>query len=501
MADIFLSYRNIPTERAYVERLAAILEAHGFDVWWDFGLEAGETYRSQILSELTSAAVVCPLWSEESVKSRWVLMEAEFGKDKLLPARLQNIRPPDDFEGIHAANLVAWDGRIEDENLQKFIESIRAKVELAPSRAKSSLLRTLAQLPHLPPLPKPKPPPTSPRLTEHVAPEFGATLVHKLRGHPTVTRTKAVKFLWSHIDGEKYEQAPRIYSAAFSPDGSELLSHAENSAIIWDVVTGELKRKVQLSRDSGWDGAAYSPDGRFFARKSEVFSGSIVTIYSAETMEVHRALGKHSGPRHLWEPLHIAFSPDGATILATTYQEGETPSVVVERAVLDIQSGHEVDRIDSYRIGCFDPSGHLVLATTSGKIDVRDLKTRKTVSSFQTETRDPCTVIVSPDGSQLLIAGLNSPRVFDLNTGAHEFTLSGFTQRVWSVAYSPDSRYMFVASDDHTVKVMRAENGEHVFTFGDHGGPVRCVAVSPDGSRVATACDDGTIRVWRIASP
>jgi hypothetical protein len=39
-------------------------------------------------------------------------MEAELGKDKLVPARLQKVVPPDAFEAIQAADLIGWDGAV-----------------------------------------------------------------------------------------------------------------------------------------------------------------------------------------------------------------------------------------------------------------------------------------------------------------------------------------------------------------------------------------------------
>jgi hypothetical protein len=80
MADVFICYRNTPERRALVRRLAAILRAHEVTVWWDYGLEAGESYRAQITTELANARLVAPLWCEESVNSQWVRMEVELDK-------------------------------------------------------------------------------------------------------------------------------------------------------------------------------------------------------------------------------------------------------------------------------------------------------------------------------------------------------------------------------------------------------------------------------------
>ena len=153
MADVFISYRNTPERRALVRRLAAILRAHEVTVWWDYGLEAGESYRAQITTELAKARVVAPLWCAESVNSKWVRMEAELGKDKLVPARLQRVTPPDAFEAIHAADLIGWDGAVRDTRVLEFARRICERlghVAIAPT----DMIEELAHLPAVPPLPE-----------------------------------------------------------------------------------------------------------------------------------------------------------------------------------------------------------------------------------------------------------------------------------------------------------------------------------------------------------
>jgi subtilisin family serine protease len=152
MADVFLSYRNTEDRRKLVGRLATILRAHGISVWWDYGLEAGESYREQIVKALGEARVVVPVWCSESVKSQWVAMEAELGRDKLLPVRLQRVAPPAKFEALHATHLEKWDGSILDPQLDEFIRDLCKKLgkaaELPPDTRGE-----LAQLPKLKPLP------------------------------------------------------------------------------------------------------------------------------------------------------------------------------------------------------------------------------------------------------------------------------------------------------------------------------------------------------------
>src|SRR3990167_7053627 len=155
MADVFLSYRNLPDRRAIVGRLAYILDAHKISVWWDYGLDAGDSYREQITREMADAKIVVPLWCEESVASPWVLMEAELGKDKLFPARLQSVAPPTAFEAIHAAHLERWNGSINDPALMDYIRRICVRLG-KPDDLPGFIREQLAGLPEIAPLPPAK---------------------------------------------------------------------------------------------------------------------------------------------------------------------------------------------------------------------------------------------------------------------------------------------------------------------------------------------------------
>jgi formylglycine-generating enzyme required for sulfatase activity len=80
-------------------------------------------------------------------------MEAELGKDKLVPARLQKVAPPDAFEAIQAADLIGWDGAVGSPRLQEFVRLVCKRLD-HPAAAPPDLIEELADLPPVKPLPE-----------------------------------------------------------------------------------------------------------------------------------------------------------------------------------------------------------------------------------------------------------------------------------------------------------------------------------------------------------
>ena len=110
MADVFISYSKV--DRQLVEQLAHELLAKGFTVWWDTELVSGESFRDVIVRQLKEARAVIVVWTPSSVKSEWVISEADRGRYRgiLIPVRtddlaVQEIPPPFDVP------IVYTDGR------------------------------------------------------------------------------------------------------------------------------------------------------------------------------------------------------------------------------------------------------------------------------------------------------------------------------------------------------------------------------------------------------
>ncbi len=116
MADIFISYAR--NDRPLAEKLSGDLTARGYQVWWDIELLSGDEFRQIILDELRAAKAVIVIWSENSVKSRFVCDEADEGHraNKLIPVMVEGFdaaQIPLGFRGLNAIAVSGLDGIIK----------------------------------------------------------------------------------------------------------------------------------------------------------------------------------------------------------------------------------------------------------------------------------------------------------------------------------------------------------------------------------------------------
>ena len=79
-------------------------------------------------------------------------------------------------------------------------------------------------------------------------------------------------------------------------------------------------------------------------------------------------------------------------------------------------------------------------------------------------------------------------------------TLKGHTSCIFSVAVSPDGKYLASGSRDRSVKIWNAKSGQCNQTFCEHSDDVWSICWSPDGNYLASGSDDKTIKIWDAKS-
>jgi WD40 repeat protein len=117
-------------------------------------------------------------------------------------------------------------------------------------------------------------------------------------------------------------------------------------------------------------------------------------------------------------------------------------------------------------------------------------------------------VAYSPDGKYVLSGGnrgqmdlWNPSNTKSLKTVAGS---KGFDPRVYAVTYSPDGKYVLSGGTDNIVRLWNAKDLTQIKEFIGHTGSVvgmgiKSVAFSPDGKYVLSAHDNSQVKIWDLA--
>ncbi|TVY81181.1 putative WD repeat-containing protein [Lachnellula suecica] len=121
-------------------------------------------------------------------------------------------------------------------------------------------------------------------------------------------------------------------------------------------------------------------------------------------------------------------------------------------------------------------------------------------SNFQSE-------VFSPSGTYLLYMPGERPhsngndvwdvKVYSMYTHQNVLTLSGHTDALMWMGFSPDERLIGTVAWDMSVRIWDAFTGREKFVF-KTGGQNWTGAFSPDSKRFAGTCGDGTLYVWEM---
>jgi WD40 repeat protein len=194
----------------------------------------------------------------------------------------------------------------------------------------------------------------------------------------------------------------------------------------------------------------------------------------------------------------------------------------------DVVSGQEISRLTGHMgnvmSAVFTPGGdHVLSASNDGGLILWNVaqgtpEFGNPVLQFQDHAQRVLTVALSPDGKLAVSGGcsrFDGPTclegeliVWDVNTGLPIRQFLGHRDWVWSVAFSPDGKYIVSGSDDHSLilwNVMIEDdpetevNDEIIHRLVGHTDSVRSVAFSPDGRRVLSGSNDNSLILWNMA--
>ncbi len=285
------------------------------------------------------------------------------------------------------------------------------------------------------------------------------------------------------------EGQERVWSVAFSPDGRKIASGSEDRTVkLWDVETGQCLRTLE-GHAQQVRSVAFSPDGRKIASGSE---DRTVRLWDVKMGQCLRTLEGHA--QQVWS---VAFSPDGKKIASASEDQTIKLWDVETGQCLHSLEGH-TNRVWSVAFGCWD--GQAVASGGEDQtIKLWDMETGKCFKTWYAYANRVWSVAFSPDGTKIASGGDDrTVRIWDVKTNQCLRTLEGHTNWILSVAFSPDGTKIVSASDDRTVRIWDVETGQCLRTLKGHDKRVWSVAFSSDGTQIVSGSNDQKVRIWDV---
>ncbi len=165
------------------------------------------------------------------------------------------------------------------------------------------------------------------------------------------------------------------------------------------------------------------------------------------------------------------------------------------------QKQENSDRINNV---IFSPDGQTLISGSSDRLinfwRTSDGALLRTLNTNATKVHESSVewLAISSDGTRLASCNYKMVKLWRLPQGSEQ-QLTGHSDWVVGVAFSPGGGYLASASFDGTVKIWRGSDGGLVKTININSGEVRSVSFSPDGNYLASGGGDGAVRIWRTS--
>jgi len=307
-------------------------------------------------------------------------------------------------------------------------------------------------------------------------------------------------------------------SISFNSDGSRVAT-AVGDILIWDTATGEITRRIDANLMNNHL-VVFSPDG------TQVISGSCtdneaeqcwmgyIGVWDVETGENLNTFGSITGSIK-----RLEISPDGQYILTTSCSLDLNVYCPMEELIIwRLSDGEPVHYLQGHGEQIFDiafsSDGLQVVAASRGgddRLTVWDAITGNIMSDFRQHDYRLDTIIVSPDGKQVIASAdsylhpqTSQVTVWDLTDGTLERALPPeFTNSAQSIAVNSDGTIVASGGGDGIVLIWDVMSESILYRLAGEFTSISGISFSPDdislivsGSQINS--DDSSLQLWDI---
>ncbi len=149
----------------------------------------------------------------------------------------------------------------------------------------------------------------------------------------------------------------------------------------------------------------------------------------------------------------------------------------------------------------YNPDGSKIAYNIWDIVYIVDSKTGNLLRILSGHSDDVKCLSFSPDGNKIATASYdNTCKLWDLQSGKEISTLIGHSRGVECIIFSPDGSKIASGSWDNTIKIWDSNNGAELCNLSGHKSTIESLSFSPDGKLLASGSRDSTCKIWDIAS-
>ncbi len=326
------------------------------------------------------------------------------------------------------------------------------------------------------------------------------------------------------IDNEFAGHTHTVSSVTFSPNGKILASGScgesdgngncgRGDIRLWDVASGKLVGQPLIEHLGMVWSVAFSPNGKILASGS---GDTIIRLWDAVSRKpLSQPLTGHTDV--IW---NVTFSPNGKMLASASWDATIRLWDAVSRKPLNQPLTGHTNAVLSVM---FSPDGKMLASggcreidddknCTQGEIKLWDVVNGKPVGHSLIGHSDVVySLAFSPDGKTLASGSCGERdsygscihgeiRLWDVASGKPiGQPLTGHSDIVYSVRFSPDGKMLASGSGDKTIRLWDVTNKKLLIKpLTGHTNAVYTVAFSPDSKMLASGGLDKTIHLWNV---
>lgn len=303
----------------------------------------------------------------------------------------------------------------------------------------------------------------------------------------------------------------QLEAVALSPDDTRIVTTGRDSvAILWDLRTGKPVAPPLRHGDEWVLRAAFSRDGSklLTVSKSQTKIWSAVDGRALHTLgdsaeqakPILKSLGLEPSPgKFIIKTLDAAFSPDNeGRYVVSTHMIADHEGYIrgyywVERETLTGEPIAQSSSSDySIRKVVFHPAGRMIFTVGNGRAALWRAWNGIPLTFF---TGVSCAAL-SPDGRRIVLGDDDAIASVWSMVDNRIRRLEGHADKILSVAFSADGKRFVTTSADRTAKLWDTESGSLISTLSGHNGSVLSAAFNREGNLIVTSSSDKTAKVW-----